>query len=207
MGKTLEQFKGKKLGAPRRGSLHDVFLRFYISQHGLEDKVDVLNYDWADFIPDAIMNGEVEGAAGTPPLAVLSSRLFGGNIVIPASRVWPNNPSYGIVTRKELLLDKPNLLELFLKVHKKGCALIREDPLKAAEVIAKTVQLVDDSFVRETLEVSPKYCASLSKEYVDSTLALLPVLMNLNYLSKNLEKEDIFDFSLIEKVHPEPPHY
>ncbi len=207
MSETLGQFRGKKLGAPRKGSLHDVFLRHYLSQYGLEKEVALLNYDWADFIPDAIMRGEIEGAAGTPPLAVLSSRLFGGNIVIPPDKIWPSNPSYGIVTTESLLKEKPEMLEKFLGVHKRACALLRENPILSSRTIANTVQLVDERFVEDTLRVSPKYCASLSSEYVASTVEMLPVLKRLNYLQADLGRDDIFDFALINKVHPEPPHY
>ncbi len=207
MSETLGQFRGKKLGAPRKGSLHDVFLRHYLSRYGLEDQVGLLNYDWADFMPDAIVKGEIEGAAGTPPFAVLSSRLFGGKIVVPPDKIWPNNPSYGIVTTKSLLREKPEILEKFLGVHKKASALLRENPALSSRTIAETVQLVDQGFVEDTLRVSPKYCACLSSEYVESTVEMLPVLKRLNYLQADLDRDDIFDFTLIDKVHPEPPHY
>jgi ABC-type nitrate/sulfonate/bicarbonate transport system substrate-binding protein len=206
MGKALRQFSGGRLGTLRRGSLHDVFLRHYLSEYGVEG-VEVVNYDWSDFIPDAIMKGEVGGAAGTPALAVLSSRLVGARIVVPPNLVWPSNPSYGIVTSDELLRDRQDLLEGYLRLHKRACELLRIDPSGAANAIAETVGLVDRGIVLETLGVSPKYCASLSAEYIESTMRLLPVLRGLGLISADLRQDDIFDEGLIKKVHPEPPHY
>ena len=207
LAKTLAQFSGKKLGAPRRGSLHDVFLRFYLSECGLSDEVEVLNYEWADFIPDAMLDGEIEGAAGTPPLAVLSSKLLDAKIIVPPSLIWPNNPSYGIVTSLSCLDKRQDLLETFLKVHGEACSQLRTRPNEAASHIAKEIQLVDDQFVLKTLSISPKYCAALSDEFVDSTMRLVPVLRDLNYLATKLEDADIFERRLIRIVHPESPHY
>jgi len=207
IGQALAQFSGKKLGAPRRGSLHDVFLRFYLAKYGLTDKVEVLNYDWADFIPDAILKGEIEGAAGTPPLAVLSTRYLGTRIVIPPQLIWPNNPSYGIVTSETCLNDRLDLLETFLKLHEEASSLLRTKPDEAAFNIAKEIRFVDDQFVLKTLSISPKYCAALSKGFVHSTMRLLPVLRQLGYLTRTLDQADIFHYELIQKVHPESPHY
>jgi NitT/TauT family transport system substrate-binding protein len=51
-----------------------VILRKLISDSGLSDDVKIKNYDWADFILDAMMDGEVDGACSTPLLAVLAAR-------------------------------------------------------------------------------------------------------------------------------------
>ncbi len=208
LGKTLAQFKGKKIGTPRKGSLHDVFLRYYLSQYGLDNEVGVVNYDWADMIPDAVSEGEVEAAAGTPPLAVLLSRLAGAKVIVPPERIWPYNPSYGIVTTVTMLENSKDLLEKFTTIHKEACcSLLRKEPHKVASIVSKTVGLVDEQFVFDVLKVSPKYCASLPPDYVDSTLRLTQVLNKLGYLSAQLSERDLFDYSLIKEVHPELPHY
>jgi NitT/TauT family transport system substrate-binding protein len=61
--------------------------------------------------------------------------------------------------------------------------------------------------VLKTYNVSPKYSASISKEYIESTLKFIPVLRSLGYMKKNLKEEDIFDLQFIEKVHQEPSNY
>ncbi|HKM77419.1 MAG TPA: ABC transporter substrate-binding protein [Candidatus Bathyarchaeia archaeon] len=204
---ALEQFKGKKLGTPRRGSLHDVFLRFYLTQFGLSESVEVVNYEWADFIPDALRNDEIAGAAGTPPLAVISSILANAKIIVPPNLIWPNNPSYGIVTSVDNLTRRSDLLEKFLVLHKNACRLLRERPEEAATHIAKAVGIIDKDFALKALEISPKYCAALSTEFVGSTMRLVPVLRDLKYLSSDPKESEIFEHQLIDKIHPEPPHY
>jgi len=121
-GEVLKQFNGKRLGSPTRGSIHDVIIRNLIEEQGTP--IGIENYPWADLIPEAIDAREIDGAVGTPALAVLGKRAYGTAMVIPPHELWPFNPSYGIVVRQELLAEKA-LLGDFLKVHEMACNLIK----------------------------------------------------------------------------------
>jgi NitT/TauT family transport system substrate-binding protein len=205
---ALSQFKGKIIGTPRRGSIHDVILRKLINDSGLNDDIIIENFDWADFILDAMMDGEVDGACGTPPLAVLARRQLGANILLPPGKTWPFNPSYGIVTTEKLILESPSLLEDFLKLHEDACNLLREHPEEAARLVHSVMKIIEEDFAGEVFRVSPKYCASLPDEYIDSALAFIPALRENGYLARDLAKEEeIFYTGAIEKIHPEGHHY
>jgi NitT/TauT family transport system substrate-binding protein len=201
---VLNQFTGKRLGSPTRGSIHDVIIRNLIQESGLDITID--NYPWADLIPEAIAAGEVEGAVGTPALAVLGAREYSTATIIPPCHLWPFNPSYGIVVRKELLAEK-KLVGDFLILHERACNQIREHPGEAAAIIANTVKVVNSSFVMEVLALSPKYCSALPEDYRRSTIAFVTTLKKLGYLSKDLSEADIFDPRIIDAIHPEPDHY
>jgi NitT/TauT family transport system substrate-binding protein len=43
---ALAQFKGKTIGTPRRGSIHDVILRRLINDGGLSNSIKIRNFDW-----------------------------------------------------------------------------------------------------------------------------------------------------------------
>jgi NitT/TauT family transport system substrate-binding protein len=202
---VLKQFEGKKIGSPSMGSIHDVIIRFLIKKYGLK-QVEIRNYSWADLIPEAISNGEIDGAAGTPPLAVLASRWYGQNVIIPPSYIWFFNPSYGIVVTEDMLRQE-KMLEEFLTIHERACNFIIQKPDEAARAVAEEVKVVDTTFILEVFSVSPRYCASVPKEYIDATMAFVPALREMGYLDHNLAKEDIFELSFIEKVHPGPHHY
>jgi len=201
---TLNQFKGESLGTPSKGSIHDVIIRNLIEEK--KENIEIKNFSWADLIPDAIDSGEIAGAVGTPPLAVISAQEYDIKIIIPPYMLWPYNPSYGIVARKELL-NKKGLLEDFLTLHERTCNLIREKPEEAATIVADEIKVVEGSFVIQAFQISPKYCASLTKQYIDSTMSFLPVLNKLGYIKKLLTEEDIFDPTIIQKVHPQTSHY
>ncbi len=203
---ALSQLKGRTIGTPRSGSIHDVILRKLISDSGLDDEIAVKNYDWADFILDAMQDGEVDGACGTPPLAVLARRQMGAEIILPPSKTWPYNPSYGVVATEDWINDS-SVIEEFLRLHEDACNLIRERPKEAAKLVHSIVKIIEEDFALEVFNVSPKYCASLPEEYIDSTMAFMPELLKMGYISKGLIKEDVFETKFIEKVHSMKAHY
>lgn len=124
--------------------------------------------DRAGFILDAML----DGSCGTPPLAVLAARQLGAKIILPPHKTWPFNPRYGIVVAARLIRESPSIIEDFLELHEDACNLIREHPEEAAKLVHSVVKIVKEDFAREVFRVSPKYCASLPGEYIDSTMAL-----------------------------------
>ena len=203
--RVLMQFTGKKIGTPSRGSIHDVIIRDLLEKLGLT-AVTVENYEWAEFLPEALENGEIDAAVGTPSLLVAASRQIDVKMVLPPDRLWPNNPSYGILVRKELENESQVIVD-FLTVHKKACTLIRENPTEAAKFVSEEIRGLSVDFVKETYAVSPKYCALLSREYIESTMVFVPVLKKLGYLKNILEEKYIFETGYVKKIHPEAPHY
>jgi NitT/TauT family transport system substrate-binding protein len=205
--KVLNQFNGRTIGTTTRGSIHDVIIRRLIGDAGLQEKVNVSNFEWADFILEAMEQKEVDGGCGTPPLAVLAAKFLDGRIVLPPSVMWPNSPSYGIVATQETIKNSNDMLKGFLTLHEEACNLARENPQEAAKMATKAIGIIDKNFLLDTLKVSPKYCASLPKEYVESSLSFVPVLRQMGYISKPLEKTEVFQTDIIERIHKEKPHY
>jgi NitT/TauT family transport system substrate-binding protein len=201
----LRQFSGTAIGTPPKGSIHDVIVSELLREHDIRD-VSVKNYPWADFLPDALRNGEIAAAAGTPALAVTAMKYDNARLVVPPGRLWPFNPSYGIVIMRTML-GRGELLRGFLLAHEAACEMIRHNPRKAAEIVAETTRMADSAFIEETYRVSPKYCAALPDAYVASTMKFVETLRSLGYISRNVEEAGIFDRSVINRVHPLPHHY
>lgn len=204
---VIRQFRGGVVGTPTVGSIHDVIVRDLLRREGLEGEVKVANYVQADFIPDAMLAGDLEGGAGTPALAVAGKQWVGAKLLIRPSDLWPHNPSYGIVARTEVIDHAPSGLEAFLRAHEEATALIRTQPQVAAALTADVVGIIDEDFVLDTYRISPKYCGALPPSYIDASMAFVPALRQLGYLDGSLGEEDVFDARLLARVHPEPPHY
>lgn len=203
----LKQFKDMTIGVPGKGSIHDVILHNELNKAGLAGAVSVKNYSWADMVMEAVVKNEVAAAFGTPALAVSVKHYAGGKILYPASMLWPNNPSYGIVVERDFLRDNQTLIAGFLRSHEHATALMRSRPAQAASIIAGHVGFIDPAFVLETLTVSPKYCAQLTDHYIASTMGFVSVLNGLGYIRRTLKADEIFDSTLINKVHPGADHY
>ncbi len=198
---VLEQFKGKVIGVPRKGSIHDIILRNEIEKFGLKELIQVKNYEISDFILVDMQDNIVDAAVGTPALAVLLNHQLNTKIVISPDDWWRYNPSYGIVVSEFLINNYPELLESFVELHKDACKLLREKPEEIAKLIEKETEVLKEGFILETIKTSPKYCAALP------TMNFVKVLLKLGYIKKSLQISEIFDFSFIKKIHPEKHHY
>jgi len=207
LGAVLGQFVGKTIGVPGSGSIHDVILKDSLARYAPGRNITVRNYPWADLVTEAVVKDEVAAAFGTPALAIAIKRFAGGKILYPAAKLWPDNPSYGIVADRAFLNAHREAAERFLIAHEEAESFLRNEPADAAQAIADHVGIIDRSFVLETLRVSPKYCAQLTPEYISSTMAFVGALKKLGYIKRELVMNEIFDTSLIEKIHPEKDHY
>jgi len=205
MKEFLAQFVGKNIGTPPKGSIHDVIVHELLREHGIRG-VTVKNYPWADFLPDALLSGEIALAAGTPALAATIVRYGKGRLAVPPDRLWPFNPSYGIIVMRGML-EKKELLARFLAAHEAACEWIRHDPEACAGIVARTTGMVDPAFVLAAYRISPNYCAALPPEYIASTMRFAQTLHALGYTSRQVTQNEIFDTGCIGSVHPGPHHY
>jgi len=200
---AMRSLEGMRIGSPPKGSIHDIIIRHLLRRYDVS--AEVVNYPWADFIPLAIESGEVSAAIGTPALAVLLKRELGMEIPVQPGKLWPFNPSYGIIARVGLLDEQ--VLKVFLQVHEEATRLISTSPEKAAEAAAALLGFIDAEFALEAMRLSPRYCAALPRAYIQSTLAFVPVMLELGYLSRALGEEDVFHTRAISELHVEGDHY
>lgn len=205
--RTLSQFKGKSIGVTSKGSIHEVILSYYLDKYNLQDQIDVRYYGQAEFIALDMKNGILAGGVGTPALAVFSSTIQDSHIIVPPDKLWKNNPSYGIFSSEKFIEKFPDIIIKFLEQHKNASHLIRTSPLKAAEMIAKSFEIINLKYAKSILEISPKYCIALSGGFVSSTMEFVKSLYELGYIKRELTLDDIFYFKFIKEVHPEKDHY
>jgi len=203
----LKQFCGLKIGVPGKGSTHDVILTECLGRFNLKNEIEVINFKWADQVTEAIVKDEVAAAIGTPALAVAVKRYANGRVLFPPSKLWPNNPSYGILVDNTFLNKERGMVERFLILHEEATTFLRSRPEDAAKMISDYIGFIDAEFVRDTLRISPKYCAQLTDEYISSTMEFVKALKKLGYITREISSDVIFDTSLIKKIHPEKDHY
>jgi NitT/TauT family transport system substrate-binding protein len=61
--------------------------------------------------------------------------------------------------------------------------------------------------VLDTLRLSPRYCAQLTDAYIAASMEFVKVLRKLGYIRREISQDEIFDLSLIRKIHPGKDHY
>jgi NitT/TauT family transport system substrate-binding protein len=207
LDKILEQLVGHKLGVPGKGSIHDVIISESLRTFHLDKEIRIIHFQWADQVLEALHNGQVSAAVGTPALAVAAMHYTKGRILYPPSKLWPNNPSYGILVHRGFLDRERETVEEFLHLHEEATSFLRNKPSEAARIISDYVGIVDEAFVLDTLKVSPKYCACLTNEYISATMEFVKTLKELGHIDRDITGDQIFETSLIEKIHPGKDHY
>jgi len=207
LDEILKQFIGLTIGVPGKGSIHDVILNDVLQRYGLRNDIEVMNFQWADQVLEAMHRREVSATVGTPALAAAVKRFAQGRILYPPWKLWPNNPSYGILAEQTFLERERALAERFLTLHEDAAAFLRNSPCEAAGIIADSVGVVDKALVLDAISISPRYCACITDEYIASTMQFVKVLKRLGYIRREISSGEIFDTSLIHKIHPEKNHY
>ena len=120
LGAILGQFEGMTIGVPGNGSIHDVILKETINRYASNRNILVKNYPWADLVTEAVATEEVAAAFGTPALAIAIKHFAGGRILYPAAKLWPDNPSYGIIADRPFLSAHRETIEKFLIAHEEA---------------------------------------------------------------------------------------
>jgi NitT/TauT family transport system substrate-binding protein len=207
LGKILKQFVGHKIGVPGKGSIHDIIIVESLEKFSLKKEIQIINFQWADQVLEAIHKEKVSVAVGTPALAVAVKNYLDGKILYPPSRLWPNNPSYGILIENNFLANTYEIVKKFLILHEDASSFLRNRPVEASRIISDYVGVVDNDFVLDTLMISPKYCVCLTDKYIASTMEFVKALKRLGYINREISTDEIFDTSLIRKIHPEKDHY
>ncbi|TFG03064.1 MAG: ABC transporter substrate-binding protein [Promethearchaeota archaeon] len=207
IAKCFSQFIGKSIGVPSKGSIHDIILTYYLKRYNLTNKINIKYYGQPEFIALDLKKQILDAAIGTPALAVFAQTLLAAHIIIPAKHLWLNNPSYGIFFHKSFIENQPEIIISFLKYHKEASKLLRTARSIAAETISRNFGILTKSYVSSVLAISPKYCIALTEDYVKATMQFVKTLYQLGYISEILDIEQIFEFSFVEKVHPEENHY
>jgi NitT/TauT family transport system substrate-binding protein len=207
LGEILGQYAGRKIGVPGTGSIHDVILADSLARHNLAETIEVKNFAWADMVTETLASGAVAAAFGTPALAVAARRYAGCRVLYPPSMLWPQNPSYGILASRDFMHRERSLVKAFLSLHEEATRALRTEPGTSAEIISAYVGFIEPDFIVETLALSPKYCAQLSAGYMASSMKFVPVLRGLDYISREPERGEIFDPTLISEIHGPGDHY
>ena len=195
----------RDIAVPGNGSIHDLILKAIINDCNVE--VNVHNMAWADEVLESFVNKEVEAVIGTPALAQAVITYADGQVVYPASGLWPFNPSYGILVKRQLLESNYEEIKEFIRLHERCTEILRNSAEDVAEGIARCMGVVDKDFVLSTLKISPCYCAALPDEYIKCTEELMKRQFALGYIEKVVDMEEVFELSIIKEIHPKGHHY
>ncbi len=203
-----------RLGCVREGGAVDVLLHKTIDIYNL-DEGKILN-DIQRMNPPkqvlAIKMGQLD-AAFLPEQWSTMAEDFGFKMLLMSQEVWPEMQGSVLVVKEDLIREHPEVVSKLIKVSQKATNWINQYPQKAAEVMARQLQIASGSlFPINTAEVAGKLDITpelvfRSMERLEYTIAIdlemvqetIDYLVELGYIRNSFNAEKILDLSFVEE--------
>ena len=142
--KTLEDLKGKTLYATGKGATPEYFLRYVLSENGLDADKD-LDIQWKSEPSEVVatLNAQGQGIAMLPQPYVTAAGVQlgeGFHVALSISEEWEKLGGGSLCTtacilaRTEFVESHPQAVEAFLKDFEESVAWVNENPDQAGEL-------------------------------------------------------------------------
>jgi ABC-type nitrate/sulfonate/bicarbonate transport system substrate-binding protein len=170
---SVQDLKGKTVGAGARGSDSAVLVEAWLERHGLKPGVDVqVTYhptqpDWArgwirmtDDVPMAIpLEREMLETKGWSPLVELTS-------------VFPGLLSHGLVVTEDSLEKRPETVQKLIQAHRSVVKYIGEAPQEVIACIQKRWEIDRDSAVKSYNYLCRVFVAELEPHHLQPVISV-----------------------------------
>lgn len=198
--KTLEDYKGKKVGTIRMFT-SDIVFRSALSDAGIDWKkdLDIVEFKTPGDLLQAIANGKVDVAvsAGSTYLQAKESNLA---VVAWSNDLNPSHTCCRVVTRKDLLsVDDGEAYKRFLKALIRAERVKNEHPEEAVKAAQKHLKLDDTTVNSIVNEEHAHYSPDPNSKEVKN---MWEQMKNIGYVENadNINIQDYINLDLYEKA-------
>jgi len=140
--KTLDDIKGKKIGITTVGSLTDWLLKRVVAdKKWAPSDVTAVTVGGLDSTKAALKTGQIDGVVIAQELGYALEAAKEWRVVAPLAPFAPDFHTHVIFARDELIANKPELVERFLRGWFSTIAYMRANKDKTVEITAKILNL------------------------------------------------------------------
>lgn len=195
---VLQQFRGKVIGVPAKGSIQDAILRDVLRSAGLvpDKDVTVLNVQAAPSLPGMLANGDIDAMIVWPPFGTKAVMEGSGKLLVDAHHLWPESPLTLVAVSQDMIDNYPEFVSALVTLHAQASTFMMAYPDQAASVAAKFLDLPYD-VIRRSFNDNPLYTAFPSAGYLAATDRLAVSLKESGYVEHDLGSSDVFDLSFV----------
>lgn len=158
--KTIQDMKGKAIGASTPRAALDTAVRETLKKNGLvpDKDVQILYLQSVPAILSAILGGKVLAGGLSAPNTV-KAKESGLNLIVDIGKL--NIPAFQVAygATEKFLRNNPNTVSAFLKAIAEGVVLSRQEPAVAKKAIAKYVKIDDATTIDGTYDAFAPYWA------------------------------------------------
>jgi NitT/TauT family transport system substrate-binding protein len=190
---------GLSVGTFPPGSIQDITLKKWLKENGVDvSKVKILPMGPGDAVT-AITAGKVDAVFLPQPSPAIIEREGNGRSVVAAGQMWPNAAANCIVVSGKLIRTQPDLVEQIIKTHIKATDYANANPIEAAKIYSNRTHQ-DLQTIEYSLQTWDGRLISDPKVEMPSVEEYARVNYELNYTSKLLTENDLFDTSLYSRA-------
>lgn len=192
---------GLKVGTFPPGSIQDITLKKWLKENSVNvSKVKILPMGPGDAVT-AITAGKVDAVFLPQPSPAIIEREGKGRSVVAAGQMWPNAAANCIVVSGKLIRTRPDLVEQIIRTHIRATDYATANPMEAAKIYANRTQQ-DLQTIEYSLQTWDGRLISDPEVEIPSVEEYARVNYELNYTSRLLTANDLFDTSLYDKAVP-----
>ena len=195
-----QDLKGLKIAAFPPGSLQDTLIRKWLKKNGLDPAKDVtiVGMTAGDAI-SAISVKKIDAAFLPNPAPTRIEKEGTGRIIVQSGQMEPSHITNVLLVSGKLIRNHPDIVEQIVKTHINATKYAKENLDESAHIFSNKT-LGDLETVKKSLKEWDGAWVSDPVPIETSTVDFANVLYGLNYTSKPLTKEDLFDTSFYEKA-------
>ena len=196
-----QDLKGLKIATYPPGSIQDTLLRKWLKENGLDPAKDVtiVGMTAAGDAVSAISAKKVDAVFLPHPFPTSVEKEGNGRIIVQSGYMEPNHITCVLLVSGKLIRDHPDIVEQIVKTHINATEYAKAHKNESAHIFSSKT-----SGDLETINASLKewdWAWITDPVPIEiSTVDFSNVLYRLNYTSKPLTKEDLFDTSFYEKA-------
>lgn len=180
-------------------SVQDLVLRKWLKDNGINiSQLNILPMTPGDAIT-LMSEGKVDGAFLPNPGPGIIKLEGIGEYAIASGEMWPNHACCCLVASGSLIRDNPAIVKQIVITHIKATDYINKYPDEAAKIYAnRTGQ--DIEVIRYALHTWDGKWVSEPNLQVPSAIGFASIDYKMNYTSKPLKRDDIFDTSFFDTI-------
>ena len=196
-----QDLKGLKIATYPPGSIQNTLLRKWLKENGIDSEKDVTIVGMAaagDAI-SAISAKKVDAVFLPHPSPTSVEKVGNGRTIVQSGQMEPNHICCVLLISGKLIRDHPDIVEQIVKTHINATKYTTAHKDEAAQILSnKTSE--DLETIKASLKEWDGKLITDPTPIETSTVDFSNVLYGLNYTSKSLTKEDLFDTSFYEKA-------
>lgn len=174
--KDISELRGKVLGVMTRGASSDHAATALLKRHGLRPGQDVkfLYLGGVREVLAALEHGMVPAGVISSPTTLVARRLGYKELVNIGSLKLPYIHN-GIVTRRAIVRQNPDLVRGFLKAYVTAIKIAREEPEVAKRALARFLATKDAAIIEEAYQAFVPLFPTvphITEDYIRSVLAV-----------------------------------